>query len=279
MYQNFYRLREAPFSLLPDPDYLYLSREHSTALSVLEYGLHAAAPFTVITGAVGYGKTTLLRYVLGRLGSETAVGELPSTMGLEGDLMRWVAYAFGVDHRQPDRVDLHARVTDCLVQRHAAGGRSLLVVDEAQNLTPPGLEELRLVSNLNADRDQRLHIVLIGQPALQATLQRPELAQLAQRVGAYYELGPLDAADTAAYVRFRLQVAGGRQDLFDGDALAQLHRLTGGVPRLINAVCHLALVYGYAERAEGVDADLVRAAGRDAPQTRLGGMPGLALAP
>lgn len=258
MYQAFYGLREKPFSLLPDPSFFYLSRPHTMAYTVLEYGIVNQAGFTVITGEVGTGKTTLIRRLLNDLDSRVTVGLITNTGDVAGDLLRWILSAFRQDYKRKETVELQEVFEDFLLAEYAAGRRVVLVVDEAQSLTVSTLESLRMLSNINADKDLLLQTVLVGQPQLKVKLERPELHQLAQRVVASYHLTALSEAETLAYIQHRLNCAGAARPLFSLDACGLVYTFSGGVPRIINLVCDTALVYGYAEAAQEIGVEIVQ---------------------
>ncbi len=257
MYEAFYGLRDKPFALLPDPAFLYLSAKHAAALSMLEYALSDQAGFVVITGEVGCGKTILIRRFLKLVDRDTTVGLISNTHNSFGDLLHWILVAFDIRPETDDKSSLYRALIDYLLEEYAAGRRTILVVDEAQNMSSEVLEELRLLSNLNADKDLLLQIILVGQPELLEKLRRADLRQFAQRIAVNYHLAPLDYPETRAYIRHRLQVAGGNPALFTEIAMAAVHCCTGGIPRLINQVCDMALVYGYAENLREIDFDTV----------------------
>jgi len=264
MYESFYHLREKPFSLLPDPSFLYPSRNHRMALTMLEYGLmNPTAGFTVITGEIGAGKTTLIRQLLNQLDDELAVGLITNTNAAFGDLMQWVAMAFGLEYKGREKVELYESFMQHVIDEYARGRRTVLIIDEAQNLTSATLEELRMLSNVNADKDQVLQLVIAGQPQLRATLEREDLRQFVQRISVSYHLEALNAEETREYIRHRLNVAGGDPDLFDDEASNLIWYHSRGVPRLINTLCDTVLVYGFADQRELIDADLVREVARD----------------
>lgn len=247
MYEEHFGFRERPFALTPDPGFLYLSGKHSMAFAMLEYGLFNNAPVIVITGDIGSGKTTLIRHLLNHLDATSTVGLISNTHKGFGDIMQWVSMSFGLEHEGRDKVAMYRQFVDFLVGEFADGKRTVLIVDEAQNMGVETLEELRLLSNINADKNLVLQIVLVGQPELRDTLRRPDLEQFAQRISADYHLDALDAGETREYIRHRLSVAGGNRRLFLPDALDAIARYSGGVPRLINALCDTALVYAFAE--------------------------------
>ena len=253
MYRQHFGLKAKPFSLIPDPKFLHFSDKHKVAYSLLEYGLHEQSGLTVITGEVGSGKTTLIRHLLSEIDqSELAIGLINNTHASLGDLTQWVALAFGIPHEDRDKVTLFRDVQDYLINEWANGKRAVLIVDEAQNMDKETLEELRLYTNINADGEQFLQIVLVGQPELRDILRAPELAQMAQRVSVEYHIEPLGWQDTANYIRHRLATAGNEESveaashIFDSVAIAVIFYFSGGVPRLINTLCDFALVHAYA---------------------------------
>ena len=256
MYETFYSFREKPFSLLPDPAFLFLARQHSTALAVLEYGLVNQAGFTVVTGEIGCGKTTLIRHVLNSLGQDITVGLLSNTQ--RGELLQWVLMAFGLDYRGKEKVALYETFIEFIIDEYAKNRRTVLIIDEAQNLGVDALEELRMLSNVNADKDQVLQLILVGQPELRATLSRPALIQFAQRVAVDYFLVPLESEQIGSYIRHRLEIAGGDPALFKPEACQLVYHHSEGIPRLINLLCDTALVYGYAAGKQKIDVELVR---------------------
>lgn len=257
MYEHHFGLRERPFSLLSDPGFLYLGRQHSTAYGMLEYALMQQAGFVVITGDIGTGKTTLVRYLTGHVPPEVDVGLIVNTHPEFGGLMQWVVDAFDIDGAGDAPVNQYRSFVNFLHDNADQGRRALLIVDEGQNLDARGLEELRTLSNINGDV-QLLQIMLVGQPSLRRMLQRPELEQFRQRVSVDYHLKPLSAEETRAYVLHRLAVAGaGERRIFEDSALVFVHAYTRGVPRLINLLCDTALVFAYAERKVTVDDALV----------------------
>lgn len=271
MYLEHYGLRAAPFNLSPDPDYLYLSAKHRLGLSMLQYGLsEASGGLTVITGAVGAGKTTLLRKLLQQLDYEHLnVGVINNTLGFEEHLIRWVASAYNLPFEGRDSITVFRDFQQYLIQQYGRGKQTVLIIDEAQNLQEKSLEELRLLTNINAERDQLVKIVLVGQPELLELLSRPKLAQIAQRVSVEYHLEPLTRDETAHYIEYRLQTAGGSGELFDAAAIDAVFYLSGGVPRLINTLCDYALVYGFATEARTLSIDAILEAAR---HRRIGGI-------
>ena len=258
MYEDFYGLNEKPFSILPDPDFLYWSRSHELAFAMLEYGLLNHAGFTVITGDVGCGKTTLVRHLLNHLGDEVAVGLLTNLSGDGEDLLEWILLALGqpIEGRSP--AVLYDQFRAFTIRQYAEGGRTLLILDEAQALSAAALEKLRMLSNINADKDQFVQLILVGQPQLKQLLHQPEMAQFAQRVSADFDLKPLALDELIAYIAHRLMVAGrGRRRCFTLDACRRIHAASRGIPRVVNILCDTALVYGYARNAYIIPAAIV----------------------
>lgn len=264
MYESFYGFREKPFSILPDPGFLYFSSKHRMAFDLLEYGLVNQAGFNVITGEIGTGKTTLIRHLLDQMGTDVTVGLITNTHRAFGDLMQWVLFAFKLDYKGRDNVEWYEMFVDFLVRQYSEGRRTVLIVDEAQNMTPDTLEELRMLTNLNADKDHLLHVILVGQAGLRDTLRRPELEQFAQRIAVNYHLEPLDQTETRDYIAHRVNLArDSNGEVFSADACAAIYDHSNGVPRLINLICDTALVYGFAEQRERIDAGLIEDVVRD----------------
>jgi type II secretory pathway predicted ATPase ExeA len=263
VYTRHFGLRERPFSLLPDPAFLYPSEKHRTAMALFEYGLLQQAGFAVLSGGVGTGKTTLVQGLLGRIGGRLNVGLITNTSRSLGAPLDWVLAAFALSSGSADKLAMFRAFEDLLTGEYAKGRRSLLIVDEAQNLAAEALEDLRMLSNLNAGKHQLLQVFLVGQPGLRAMLQRPELEQLAQRIAADYHLEPLHATETRGYIRHRLAVAGGDPNTIEDEACEAVYRASGGVPRVINLLCDLALVYGYARRATRIGAQTVEEVVKD----------------
>ncbi|WP_374651111.1 ExeA family protein [Dongia sp.] len=257
MYEDFFGLTEKPFSLLPDPDFLFLSSKHSLALSMLEYSLAGQAGFCAITGEIGSGKTTLIRALLRRMDRDIRLGLITNTHNALSDIAAWALLAFGGNPSGKSGAEIHQELMLLLIEEYGAGRRSVLIVDEAQNLTIEALEELRLLSNINADKDLLLQIILVGQPQLLEKLRRPELCQFAQRISVSYHLTPLSCAETLHYIVHRLRIAGTTAPVFNDMAVGGIQYFAGGVPRLINSICDMAMVYAYADQKQEVDLDHV----------------------
>src|SRR3954470_12404424 len=255
MYERFYELRERPFALSPDPDYLYPSRVHREALDYLRYGLESHAGFVVITGEIGSGKTTLLQTLLRGLDAHTPVAGIVNTMLEPRELLETIMIDFGLDPAGRSKPVMLRDLAEYLVDQRLAGRNVLAVIDEAQNLRLGALEELRMLSNLETEKSRLLQIVLVGQPNLRDKLAAPELEQLRQRITVSYHLPPLDAEETFRYINHRLRHAALAAPLvFPRPATDLIHARSGGVPRIINVICDAALVFGYAEERSGFDA-------------------------
>ena len=223
MYEAYYGLREKPFSILPDPDLIYWGQNHRLALAMLQFGVMNNAGFTVITGEIGSGKTTLLRYLLRQLDPHIAVGLMSSTPQGHAGLLQWVMMSLNQPYEDP-YPRLFKKFQQFLHDQFAKGRRTILIVDEAQNLGLEELEELRMLSNINADKSQFLQIVLIGQPQLKDILRTPQLVQFAQRISSDFHLKPLSAKDVSPYIRFRLEAVGCEYELFTEEACSMIAR-------------------------------------------------------
>ena len=258
MYERFYELRERPFALSPDPDYLYPSRVHREALDYLRYGLESHAGFIVITGEIGSGKTTLLQTLLRGLDNQTTVARIVNTMLEPRELIETLLIDFGIDPGGRTKPLLLRDLGQYLVDQRLAGRMVLLVIDEAQNLSLAALEELRMLSNLETEKSQLLQIVLVGQPTLRDKLNAPELEQLRQRITVSYHLQPLDPGETENYINHRLKRAAlGVPMQFPRPVTDTVHARSRGVPRIINVICDAALVFGYAEERRQIDSSLI----------------------
>jgi putative secretion ATPase (PEP-CTERM system associated) len=260
MYERFYNLRERPFSLTPDPDYLYPSRVHTEALSYLRYGIEGHAGFVVVTGEIGSGKTTLLQTALRGLDRQTSIARLVNTMLDPRELLEAMMLDFGLAPGHGwSKPQLLRELGRFLVEQRASGRLALLVIDEAQNLNQAALEEVRMLSNLETEKSKLIQIVLVGQPSLRDLMGRPELEQLRQRVTVSYHLPSLDAGETAAYINHRLRKAAiGAPLEFPMDVTDLIGRASQGLPRKINVIADAVLLFGYGEDQRTIDVRLVR---------------------
>lgn len=258
LYMEFFGFSERPFTLLPDPDFLFWSRAHRRAFSVLEYGVLTRAPITVVTGEVGVGKTTLVQKLLQSLDDDITLGLISNAQGGRGELLQWVLNALGVEtDLSAAYVTLFQQLQDFVIEEYAEGRRVILLIDEAQNLSVEGLEELRMLTNINSNKDELLQLILVGQPELRQMVMRPELRQFAQRVTATYHVGPLDRAAIAGYVQHRLTHVGGTGAEFTAEAIDLVHQHSHGIPRLVNKMCDFAMVYAATEERRVVDAAII----------------------
>ena len=264
MYNDFYGFREAPFNITPDPRFLFFSDKHREAFNHVLFGIRERKGFIQITGEVGAGKTTVCRAILSELGPAYRTALILNPMVTATQMMRTVLTELGLEPRKLDRTAYLEILNRFLLEEAAAGHDVVLLIDEAQDLDPELLEQIRLLSNLETDQRKLLQIVLIGQPELREKLNERGLRQLRQRITVRYHLAPLDREETARYIAHRLRVAGadGRPE-FSAWAVRKIHRYAGGVPRLINAVCDKALLYGYVNGTYELKGRAVRQAIRE----------------
>lgn len=265
MYEKFYRLLGNPFALTPDPAYFFLGKQHQRALTLLEYALHQGTCFALISGEIGSGKTTVVNYLLRRVQRGLRVGLMTNTHPGIGSLLPWVmqSLSVAVPRGAGAASDLYAVFAQFLERERRARRRAVVIIDEAQNLTADALEELRVLSNLNAGEGLVLQTILVGQPEIRETLRSARMRQFAQRIAVDCHIAPLTRAETHQYIAHRLGVAGGKSGVFNFEACERVHTSTGGVPRLINQVCDTALVYGFAEQRFPVDPEIIELVLRD----------------
>lgn len=263
MYQKFYGLRMNPFALTPDPAFLYLGRSHRFALTLLDYALQQGCGFALVSGEIGSGKTTIIQYLLRRVENGLRIGLLTNVHSAMGPLLPWVMQSLGVQMVRRSSSELYSAFTSYLWREHDAGRRVVMIIDEAQNLSAEALEELRVLSNVNTGDAMLLQTILVGQPELRSTLKQTRMRQFAQRIAIDYHITPLQAAETDAYIRHRLSVAGGNVELIAAEAREVIHVQSAGVPRLINQICDTALVYGFGEQRDSIDVNIVHQVLRD----------------
>jgi general secretion pathway protein A len=265
MYREFFGLKEIPFSIAPDPRYLYMSEGHREALAHLVYGMRSDGGFVLLTGEVGTGKTTVCRCLLEQIPENTDIAFILNPKVTVGELLAGICDELGIRYpRDNTSVKVFVdSINEYLLDAHARGRRTVLIIEEAQNLSPDVLEQVRLLTNLETNQRKLLQIIMLGQPELQAKLAMPELRQLAQRITARYHLGPLPGHEMQAYVAHRLEVAGARGDIFPSSLVNRLYRLTGGIPRLVNTVCDRALLGAYVQGRDRVDRDTLICAARE----------------
>lgn len=259
MYEAFYGLNEKPFLMRPDAHYLYLSKGHQAALSMLEYVFMSQSGFAVITGDVGSGKTSLIRKLLQNNDGGISVGLVNNTY-VESfeELLQWMLVACDIDPHDKGKVALYKTLKDHLTEKYAAGQRPTFIIDEAQNLDAACIEQLRMLSNLNADKMDLIQLVLVGQPGLRETLKEPKLQPFVHRVAVDCHLEPLDLEETHAYIRHRLMVAGAQHEIFKNESITSVWEASRGTPRIINLLCDTALLFGFAEQLPLIGDDLIQ---------------------
>ena len=258
MYEEFFELNAKPFQVSPDPSYIFWSKSHSMTIAMLRYGLLSSSPLTVITGEVGAGKTTLLRQLLGEFPKSLKVGLISNMQPDKGSLLEWALMAFDQPFADGTYVERFDRFQNFVIEAYAEGKQVALIVDEAQNLGIDQLEELRMLSNINSEKDLLLQIILIGQPELREKLSMPELRQFSQRITSDFHLETLTAAEVEPYISRRLEVAGASWRIFPTETCEKIYNVTRGVPRLINVLCDLCLVYAFSSEKHVVDVEVMR---------------------
>jgi general secretion pathway protein A len=269
MYEEYYGLAEKPFSLTPDPKYLYKSQSHGSAFDLLQYAIRRREGFVVMTGDIGTGKTTVCRALLEHIDRKTFSALVLNPFLSEEDLLKLILQDFGVVSREDVKSGRLARVTkqelidalyDFLLGLLPLRASAVLIIDEAQNLPLKVLEQIRILSNLETDKDKLLQIVLVGQLDLKMLLRSPEMRQLDQRVSIRYELKPLTRSEVAAYIAHRLALAGGSAVSFEEKALQLIHKFAKGIPRLVNLICDRTLLAAYSARTNRISPGLVQSA-------------------
>ncbi len=259
MYESFYNLKQKPFELVPSPDFLFLSRSHKKALTYLKYGVTERVGFMLLTGEVGSGKTTLIRNMIRGLDSDIILSKVFNTKVSSEQLISLINEDFGLEVSGKDKVTLLRELNDFLIEQYAKKSNPILVIDEAQNLTPELLEEVRMLSNLETDDAKLLQIILVGQPELKKVLARPELRQLRQRISISCHIQPITRAETEDYIFHRLEVAGNRDAVvFEEGTIDAVYNFSRGIPRLINIVCDFLMLSAFVEETRRISSDLVR---------------------
>lgn len=258
MYESFYGLKEKPFNLLPDPDYLYMSSGHENIFTHLEYAISENKGFVVITGEVGSGKTTLINYLISKSLSGVEVGLINNTYIAPNQVIKSICREFELDTEGLDRDEMLDRFHNFLIEKYSISQRVILIFDEAQNLSTKTLEEIRMLSNLEAEKDHLIQIILSGQPELRARLQDSRLKQFVQRITVYCHLSGLSRAEVEKYIKYRLNVAGAKDpEIFVDGAIGMIASYSKGIPRLINLACDAAMVYGYADNKRTIDKAII----------------------
>lgn len=259
-YLDSFGFTERPFTLVPDPSFLYWSDQHKRAYSVLEFGILSRAPITLVTGAVGCGKTTLLRQLLKQIEADSVIGLISNAQGDRGDLIQWVLHSLGISFDPEEGyVSQFQLLQDFLIKTYAEGRRVILIFDEAQNLSQDSLEELRMLTNINSNKDELIQLVLVGQNELREMIKRPELRQLAQRIAASFHLRPLTEKAAHEFIVHRLRVAGGTGEEINEKARMLIFEVSQGIPRLINQICDMSLLYAWSAETKVVDSKVVQA--------------------
>jgi len=271
MYTDYFRFREEPFNITPDPRFLYLTGQHREALDHLLYGIRQRKGFICLTGEVGTGKTTLCRTLLGRLGPRFHTALILNPVLTETQLLRAIVEEFGIQTKRRDRLGYLNLLNAFLLQVNSDGRDAVLIIDEAQDMSVRCLELVRLLSNLETERQKLVQICLVGQPELRKKLARPNLRQLAQRITVRYHLGQMDRNETEHYLRHRIEVASGEREVplvrFDAGAVHEIHRFSRGTPRLVNAIGDKALLAGYVHRTGLINRRLARLAAAELKET------------
>lgn len=258
MYTEFFGFTEKPFNLVPDPNYLFLSSRHEKALTFLEYGLSERVGFVMLTGEIGIGKTTLIRHLLNQVESDMDVAVVFHTNVDAVTLLRQILNEFEISHTESmNKANLLDLLYDFLIQRYASRRKVFVIIDEAQNLSNDALEEIRMLSNLQTDKEMLLQVIIVGQPNLKNKIQAPGLEQFAQRIAASYHMSAMTLDETASYITHRLGKAGGSPSLFATDLIEKIFDVSCGIPRTINMLCDALLVYGYADRARILTLELL----------------------
>ena len=258
MYESFYGLKEKPFNILPDPDYLYMSKGHENAFTHLEYAIMENKGFVVITGEIGSGKTTLINFLISKIQQEVQIGLINQTYVTPTQFIKMVCQDFELQVDGLDKAEMVDHLHEFLLTQFSNKERVILIVDEAQNLTPKTMEELRMLSNLEAEKHHLIQMILVGQPELKNKIQRKDLVQFAQRVTVTCHLNGLSQNEVKDYIVYRLKVSGATNiDIFNKESYRTIYEYSKGIPRLINVICDAALVYGYADGKKNITQSII----------------------
>ena len=258
MYERFFHLKTKPFELVPNPAFIYLSKTHKKAITYLDYGVREKAGFILLTGEVGSGKTTLIRNLVKKMGNNVVLSKVFNTKVDFEQLISMINDDFGLNIKDKNKVRLLKDLYDFLIEQHSKGSHCILIIDEAQNLTPELLEEIRMLSNLETDDSKLLQIILVGQPELKKTLSMPELRQFRQRISVSCHLYPFKRHETGEYIYHRLEVAGNKEAIkFKGHAVDVIHHYSRGIPRLVNIICDFLMLSAFAEEKNEADEHMV----------------------
>jgi general secretion pathway protein A len=259
MYEKFFNLKTKPFELVPNPEFLFLSRPHKKAMTYLDYGIKEKIGFILLTGEVGSGKTTIIQNLIRGMNSDVKLSKIFNTKLSSGQLLAMINDDFGLRVNGKDKITLLRELNDFLIQQYTNNSQSVLIIDESQNLTPELLEEIRLLSNLETDKSKLLQIILVGQPELRKTLSLPELRQLRQRISITFHIYPLTRKETEEYIFHRLEIAGNREAIsFQDGTIDIIHNFSRGIPRLINIICDFLMLSAFVEETKELSLDLVK---------------------
>ena len=270
MYYNYYGFKEAPFNLTPNSKFFFSSNKHTEALSTLVYAISERKGFVVITGHIGSGKTTVCRALLNQLDPNTEVALITNTHMSAKDLLVSILDDLEIEYTPGSKAKLHAQLNDYLITQLRRDKNVVLMIDEAQNLTPSVLEEVRMLSNLETENEKLIQIIFLGQPELKRKMALPRLEQLRQRIAVYYHLTPLTEEETFEYIRHRLKVASDSdKEFFTPEALKLIYKFSNGVPRLVNQLCDSALLTGYINERSEIDEEIIREVIAESPMTLI----------
>jgi general secretion pathway protein A len=257
MYTEFYGFSSKPFSIVPNPDCLYMTSKHQLALTYLQYGISENLGFILLTGDIGTGKTTLIRHILRQIGTNMEVAVIFNTQISPSQLIEMILSEFELQAKSDNKSKNLDILNDFLIARYMENRKVIIIIDEAQNLSREVLEEVRMLSNLQSESQMLVQVMLVGQPELKVKIKSPELAQLTQRIAVNYHLGPLSREETVQYIEFRLHKADGDPELFTPESMDMIHEYSAGVPRSINLLCDAALVYGFADELTRIEASII----------------------